>query len=563
MKGVERGYYKKNTAAFYQLILQKKILILLCKSKSCCILLTNLTVMQPKLKLSITEPCHENWQNMNPTEQGRYCNSCVKEVIDFTCMSDTEVLYYFINKKKENVCGRFYNDQLNREIAKPKYEKSKTMWYWNYFVMLFLLLVKGNASKAQVVIEQYPAEQQSKSNIEEKCTSIKGKVDINRKFDIAGKITDESGVPVAGASVVIKGKKIGTQSNVDGTYQLKNVSVKDILTVSSVGFASKEIRSNDSGKNDCVLKEMRMGEVMITGSILRIDEDYTPSTVLTHLAVIEVRDNKTSMPLKATLAIKRDNDGNKSISTTNKNGIYKLRRIMETENYTVTVSAQGYKDSVLQIKGCNFYDRKETKYVFLQKEEKINTERPVVIRMGMVSLDRRDPLYIVDGVVVDKKGFYTLNPAEIESLNVLKDASATALYGYRAAGGVIIITTKKKKVAGLSKQTSIEDGSKKKQSKSVAEKTISINISNVKITPTPVQKGSAFNLSFAAKQEENFQLQIFTGTGMLMQSQKIEVKAKDNVVQIKTGANWSAGLYYVRINDGASNIISTASFVVE
>ncbi|HQY12993.1 MAG TPA: hypothetical protein PK133_12300, partial [Ferruginibacter sp.] len=59
-----------------------------------------------KLHLSIPDPCHENWHHMTPTQQGRYCNACAKEVVDFSMMNDTEVLNYFTRLTHEKVCGR-------------------------------------------------------------------------------------------------------------------------------------------------------------------------------------------------------------------------------------------------------------------------------------------------------------------------------------------------------------------------------------------------------------------------------------------------------------------------
>lgn len=70
-----------------------------------------------QIQLSIPEPCHEDWQNMNPTEQGRFCNACSKQVVDFSTMSDREVLNYFATIKNEKVCGRAYPDQLERTIT--------------------------------------------------------------------------------------------------------------------------------------------------------------------------------------------------------------------------------------------------------------------------------------------------------------------------------------------------------------------------------------------------------------------------------------------------------------
>ena len=61
-----------------------------------------------KLQLSIPEPCHENWQEMTPTQQGRFCKACAKEVIDFSMMTDTEVLNYFAGLCDEKVWDEPY-----------------------------------------------------------------------------------------------------------------------------------------------------------------------------------------------------------------------------------------------------------------------------------------------------------------------------------------------------------------------------------------------------------------------------------------------------------------------
>ena len=70
-----------------------------------------------KLQLSIPEPCHENWQQMTLTTQGRFCNACAKEVVDFSMMTDMQVLNYFTTGTNEKVCGRALPEQLNGTIS--------------------------------------------------------------------------------------------------------------------------------------------------------------------------------------------------------------------------------------------------------------------------------------------------------------------------------------------------------------------------------------------------------------------------------------------------------------
>lgn len=65
------------------------------------------------MKVSIPKPCHENWNDMTPESQGAFCKVCSKVVVDFSNMSDEEVLRYFENKKQEKTCGRFRLSQLS------------------------------------------------------------------------------------------------------------------------------------------------------------------------------------------------------------------------------------------------------------------------------------------------------------------------------------------------------------------------------------------------------------------------------------------------------------------
>jgi hypothetical protein len=68
------------------------------------------------LTINIAEPCKENWLDMTQLEQGAYCKSCCKEVIDFSSLTDTEILNYIEKRKSEKMCGRFRKEQLNKPL---------------------------------------------------------------------------------------------------------------------------------------------------------------------------------------------------------------------------------------------------------------------------------------------------------------------------------------------------------------------------------------------------------------------------------------------------------------
>ncbi len=103
--------------------------------------------MPTPLHINITDPCHEDWQQMTPNEQGRHCLACQKTVVDFTLTSDQEILHYMATASSQ-VCGRFSNDQLDKVYREQKRPPIKRWRYiWNLVVATFL--VTGNAATAQ------------------------------------------------------------------------------------------------------------------------------------------------------------------------------------------------------------------------------------------------------------------------------------------------------------------------------------------------------------------------------------------------------------------------------
>jgi len=79
-----------------------------------------------KQQLLLTNPCTENWDDMQTSKVGRYCETCTKHIVDLTTKTDAELIAFF-KKKKDNVCGRLLSTQLNRDLVTPA---QKSNWQW-------------------------------------------------------------------------------------------------------------------------------------------------------------------------------------------------------------------------------------------------------------------------------------------------------------------------------------------------------------------------------------------------------------------------------------------------
>jgi hypothetical protein len=87
-------------------------------------------------KIIIPEPCHEGWHTMQPNENGRFCNSCEKTVVDFTQMNREEIQHFFVAKRGEKICGHFKISQVEVPTAvlpdrqpKPWLHRKLNAWY--------------------------------------------------------------------------------------------------------------------------------------------------------------------------------------------------------------------------------------------------------------------------------------------------------------------------------------------------------------------------------------------------------------------------------------------------
>lgn len=119
--------------------------------------------MTKAIYIRIPKPCQENWHAMTPMEQGRFCGSCEKIVIDFTKMSDKELLNYFTKAAGQPVCGHFSNDQLNRKIGPATTSNRFSPAYiWNLLLATALFFESCGDGNIKVRALDAPAVQKAK-----------------------------------------------------------------------------------------------------------------------------------------------------------------------------------------------------------------------------------------------------------------------------------------------------------------------------------------------------------------------------------------------------------------
>lgn len=202
--------------------------------------------MPGPLQLKIPKPCHENWEAMTPNEQGRFCMSCQKTVIDFRVLSDKEILDYITNASS-NTCGRFNEDQLNRKITVRK-ERGIGSWkyLWNMLVSTFLLAGEVSAQSKPMILGEFvllkknPPPPAKTKIVLGRMTPIKP----DDKATISGMVIDMDQQPVGFASIEVKGVSGGIAADAEGKFLLKNISFVDsvVLAVSAVGYAATEYK---------------------------------------------------------------------------------------------------------------------------------------------------------------------------------------------------------------------------------------------------------------------------------------------------------------------------------
>ncbi|TDP01476.1 SusC/RagA family TonB-linked outer membrane protein [Flavobacterium sp. 245] len=202
---------------------------------------------------------------------------------------------------------------------------------------------------------------------------------------VKGKVTDEKGNPIPGVNVIIKGSKTGVQTDMDGGFVIEVPNASTILVFSFLGMQEVEVAAGNSSLN-VIMKEagQQMDEVVVVGYSKVKKESLTGS--------LQTLDNK------------------KIVDVTTPN----VENMLAGKATGVFVNTGGGQPG---------------------------SQAKIIIRGRTTVNGSTDPLWVIDGVIVGNSSA-NMNPSDIETLTVLKDAASTAVYGSQGANGVIVVTTK-------------------------------------------------------------------------------------------------------------------------
>lgn len=233
--------------------------------------------MSEKLYLSIADPCHEDWNKMTPVEQGRFCSSCQKNVVDFTTQSDEEIISFF-NNYNGTACGRFTDDQLDRPIQKIELKPASSFLKYAAGLLLpaFLFAAKAKGQFKEQAPKQSPGQVCIPSSVisKEQVIVLGGYSTsrLQKTFFISGTVIDEiTKEPLAGVSIMIKGTNQGVVTDEKGSYSIFIPSKKAVLQFSSIGYEMKEVKGNALNNTNAFVVKMKaaviglLGEVVVTG----------------------------------------------------------------------------------------------------------------------------------------------------------------------------------------------------------------------------------------------------------------------------------------------------------
>lgn len=213
---------------------------------------------------AIPQPCKEPWGDMRPSDGGKFCSSCQKKVIDFSTLTDAEIVNIF-SGPSQKICGRFNPFQLDRILDKRERKGSLLPATVLTTLLVFSDLSKATGSPVKVPFIHMPFAKFTELTE----TAIPQKLDTPRI--ITGKLIDSQGkTSLPGVSVIIKGTTFGTATDAAGNFRLRvpeNLHHREVtLEFAYIGYNRKEllVRENGPLTIEIEMSASILGEVAVT-----------------------------------------------------------------------------------------------------------------------------------------------------------------------------------------------------------------------------------------------------------------------------------------------------------
>lgn len=476
--------------------------------------------MQKKFQLQVAEPCHENWENMTPVEQGKFCGSCQKQVVDFTTMNDRQIAEFFKKPTTGSVCGRFMNDQLERDIEIPK----KRIPWVKYFFSIALpafFFSRANAQKMGkpklteatdtitrpvetdrimlgMVVPDRIVPEENKKVIPGDMENMKLKVWV---------VDEQTAMPVAGAAV-----RLNTSSGNETVYTgedgsvLLRISLKNAfhgIRISAAGYTGSDIsygefrkatdgryvfkiakekpaicdrvRMDTSGTTQVPKYEVLMGAVMYDPGINPV---ILPGK--NRISGVVVNGNNEPVPFASIMGGKKGEG-----VMADEHGVFVIERDWLKKGRSLQVTSVGYQPAMIKAGEEQYRDAQ----LYVQLEA-VNMQEVVVTAGSGIGCLR----------------------------------SATVGYVTISKGQVLVVD--------------------KTENKTNTEIPGSMNKPILQVYPNPVVAGGGVSLSFNHPEEGYYQLQIVSAAGQLVKQQEIWLDAEARLLQIDLPV-LTAGTYFM------------------
>ena len=240
------------------------------------------------MKLQVSQPCSQDWNTMTPQEQGRFCGSCQKVVIDFTTMSDSEIISHFQNYKG-NTCGRFYDNQLNTKLK--IIEKVKPSFWSRFVAASFALFLISSPSYSN----NLPKDKSHSSLFQKQTKPSDKKIDDDSYIKIEGIVTDSLRYSLSDVIVSVKEVKITQITDANGNFEilipketLKNTPVLT-FEINKFGYTTTTLTLDfsDEKTQNSYLRFMLTEAVVLEEKGIETTRVITMGMVATPLVIVE------------------------------------------------------------------------------------------------------------------------------------------------------------------------------------------------------------------------------------------------------------------------------------